>query len=254
MTARTMIRGFVWALLLPMVCSEGVFAQDATDIVRRADAKERGTSSEATITIQIVRPTYSREMTMHSWAKGSDLAMILVTAPARERGTVFLKRKREVWNWLPSIERTVKLPPSMMSQSWMGTDFTNDDLVREASVVADYSHTLLGEESVDGRGCYKIRLDPKPEASVVWGKVVLWIDKSEDMILRAEYYDEDGGLVNTMAGSEIKMLGGRKLPSRMEMVPADKPGNKTVLIYNTLRFDVPLKDDFFRTENMPTLK
>ncbi|MBS1904578.1 MAG: outer membrane lipoprotein-sorting protein [Bacteroidetes bacterium] len=242
------------ALLMLLSSASGLIAQNATEIVRQADQKQRGKSSEATLTIRIVRPSYSREMMMHTWSKGSDLALVLVTAPAREKGTVFLKRKREVWNWLPSIERTVKLPPSMMSESWMGTDFTNDDLVREASVVDDYTHTLLGEASIEGESCYKVQLIPKKEAAVVWGKVILWIEKKELLILRAEYYDEDGSLVNTLSGSDVKKIGGRMVVTRLEMVPADKPGNKTILSYTDLKFDLPLKDELFRTESMQTVK
>ncbi len=238
------------AVLLSLFFHSSIVPEDAKEIVRRADSRMRGASSEATMTIKIVRPTYSREMTMKSWSKGNDLALVLITSPAKEKGTVFLKRKKEVWNWLPSIERTIKLPPSMMSQSWMGTDFTNDDLVREASMVEDYEHTLLGEESLEYGPCYKIQLLPKKEAAVVWGKVILWIEKKDYLILRAEYYDEDGRLMNTMTGSQVKKLGGRLIPTQTEMIPADKKGNKTILIYTTLAFDRPIAESFFSTQNM----
>lgn len=118
------------------------WAQDARDIVKKADEKMKGKTATANITIQTVRPNWSREMTLKSWSKGNDWSMILVTAPAKDKGIVYLKRKKEVWNWIPSIERNIKLPPSMMSQSWMGTDFSNDDLVKEASVIEDYELML----------------------------------------------------------------------------------------------------------------
>jgi outer membrane lipoprotein-sorting protein len=193
-------------------------------------------------------------MSVKTWTKGNDLVMIQVTAPARDKGVVYLKRKKEVWNWIPSIERNIKLPPSMMSQSWMGTDFTNDDLVKEASIVEDYDHSLAGEAMVEGRICHKIVMNPKASSAVVWGKVVLWIDKKDYMMLQAEYYDEDGGLVNTMYCSDVKLLGGRLLPARMEMVPADKKGQKTVLVYNSLWFDKPIDDNFFTTQQMSKLQ
>lgn len=229
-------------------------AQNAEEIVRKADERARGMTSIATLTIQTVRPKWTREMTVKSWSKGNDLALILVTAPARDKGVVYLKRKKEVWNWIPSIERNIKLPPSMMSQSWMGTDFSNDDLVKEASIVSDYGHRITGDTVLDQRACYRIELIPKPEASVVWGKVLLWVDKKDYLMLRAEYYDEDGKLVNTLIGSDIKMLGGRLLPSRLEMIPAGKPGQKTVLIYRSLVFDTPLDDNFFTSQNMPRVQ
>ncbi|MDX5405204.1 MAG: outer membrane lipoprotein-sorting protein, partial [Bacteroidota bacterium] len=118
---------------------------DATEIVRRSEEKLRGESSKATIQIKIVRPSWSRTLEAKTWSKGTDYSMILITAPARDQGTVFLKRDKEIWNWVPNIERTVKLPPSMMMQSWMGSDFNNDVLIQESSVVKDYSHKLVGE-------------------------------------------------------------------------------------------------------------
>lgn len=227
---------------------------DAKEIVRKAEDKMRGNTSISVITIQTVRPTWTREMKVKAWTKGTQYALILVTSPQREQGNVFLKREKEVWNWVPSIERVVKLPPSMMSQSWMGTDFTNDDLVKESSVTDDYTHKLLGDSVVDGRNCYRIQMIPKPDAAIVWGKVIAWIDKKDYLQLRTEFYDEDGTLVNVMRSSEIKLLGGKLLPSKIEMLPQDKQGNKTVLIYESLQFDTPIEDNFFSIQNMKTVK
>lgn len=229
-------------------------SQDAKDIVKNADKKAKGNTSIANITIQTIRPSWTREMTVKAWTKGNDLSFILVLAPAKEKGVVFLKRKKEVWNWIPSIERSIKMPPSMMSQSWMGTDFTNDDLVKEASILEDYNHSFLQDAIIDGRNCYKIQLLPKPKSAVVWGKVIMDIDKKDFMMLHVEYYDEDGVLINTMHCSDIKLLGDRLLPGKMEMVPASKKGNKTVLIYNSLIFDTFLDDSFFNTQNITKAK
>jgi outer membrane lipoprotein-sorting protein len=228
--------------------------QEAREIVSRADLHSRGKTSEAIMTIRIMRSGWSKEMKIRTWSKGNDYAMILVTAPAREKGTVFLKRFKEVWNWIPSIERNIKMPPSMMSQSWMGTDFTNDDLVKEASIVEDYMHTLAGDTSIDERPCHVISMTPLQGATVVWGKIRLCIDKAEPMILRAEYYDEEFRPVNIMTGSDIRMLGGRLLPSKMKMMPVGKKGNRTELIYENLRFDQPLENDFFRPDKMQHLQ
>jgi outer membrane lipoprotein-sorting protein len=240
--------GFLLVFLT--VAGASAQAQDAREIVRMADARARGKTSESRMTIQVIRPGWKRELGLKTWSQGNDLALVLVTAPAKDKGIVYLKRKKEVWNWIPSIERNIKLPPSMMSQSWMGTDFTNDDLVKEASIVEDYVHTLAGEAVVDGYACYLINLVPKPEAAVVWGKVLLWIDKKDHLMLHAEYYDEAGKLVNTLHGSDVKMLGGRLLPSRLEMVPAGKKGQKTVMIYESLQFDRPLSEQLFSTSYM----
>lgn len=186
-------------------------AQEAKDVLKMADEKAKGKTSFANITVQTIRPKWSREMIVKAWTKGNDLTLILVLAPAKEKGVVFLKRQKEVWNWIPSIERNIKMPPSMMSQSWMGTDFTNDDLVKEASILEDYNHSFLADVLIDGISCYKIQLLPKPKSAVVWGKVILCIDKKDSMLLYGEYFDEDGMLINTMHCSDIKMLGGRLL-------------------------------------------
>ncbi len=226
----------------------------AKEIVQKADAKARGEYSIGEIKMTIVRPTWSREMTMKSWSRGTEYALILVTAPARDKGTAFLKREKEIWNWQPSIDRTIKLPPSMMMQSWMGSDFTNDDLIRESSIVEDYTHKLAASETIEGRECYKVELTPKDDAPVVWGKITSWIDKKDFMQMKAEFRDEEGFLVNTMYGKNVKELGGRLLPSRMEVIPADEPGNKTIVEYLSLDFNKPIDVSFFSIQNLKRVK
>jgi outer membrane lipoprotein-sorting protein len=232
------------------------FAQDIDikEIVRKSDEKFRGTSSTGTFSMTIQRPTWSRTISMKSWALGTDYSLIYVTAPAKEKGQVFLKRKNEMWNWVPTIERMVKVPPSMMMQSWMGSDFTNDDLVRESSIVKDYTHKLLGEETIDKYPCYKVELIPLENAPVVWGKVLMWVSKQDFLCLKAEFYDEDGVLVNTEILSDIKKMDDRVIPTRMEMIPADKKGQKTIMIFEDTKFNVPLKEDFFSIQNMKKIK
>ncbi len=229
-------------------------AQTATEVIARVDAVMRGNSSTSEMTIQIIRPTWSREMSMKTWSMGDDHSVVLITAPAKDAGTVFLKRDKEVWNWVPAIERNIKMPPSMMAQSWMGTDFTNDDLVKEFSVVNDYTHKFVGEATIAGRTCWIIEMTPKPDAAVVWGKVKVWVDQKDFLQLKVENYDEDGYLVNSMIASDIKMMGGRLIPTRMEMLPADEPGNKTVMIYKSIQFNVAIDDATFSVEQMKRLK
>ncbi|MCB0790822.1 MAG: outer membrane lipoprotein-sorting protein [Flavobacteriales bacterium] len=229
-------------------------AQDAAEIVTRSEDHLRGKTSRADMTISIVRPKWSREMAMKTWSKGDDLFMILVTSPAKDAGTAFLKRGKDLWNWVPAVERNVKLPPSMMSQNWMGTDFTNDDLVREANVKNDYDHRIEGEEDQQGRKCWKIRMTPHEDAGVVWDHVLVWIDQQDYLQLRSEFYDEDGALVNTMVNSDIRTMGGRTIPAKMEMTPADKPGHKTVITYTDLEYDIPISDDFFTVQQMRNVK
>lgn len=222
----------------------------ATEIVRKADERMRGNSSYAELTMDIIRPEWKRTMSMKSWSKGSDYALVYIVSPAKDKGTVSLKIANEMWNWLPSIERSIKVSPSMMMQSWMGSDFTNDDLIRQSSIVNDYNHAIVGEETIHGILSYKIELIPKPEAPVVWGKIITWISKENFNQLKAEYYDEDGSLINVMTGYDLKMLDGRLLPTRWEMVPADEPGKKTVMTYTDIDFNVKLDDSFFSKQNM----
>ena len=140
---------------------------EARDIIQKAEDKTRGSSSFSEMTMTIVRPTWTREVGIKSWSKGNEYSLILITSPARVKGAAFLKRDREIWNWQPTIDRVIKMPPSMMMQSWMGSDFTNDDLVKESSILEDYSHQLLGKENIDGRTSYKIELITNEDATVV---------------------------------------------------------------------------------------
>jgi len=228
--------------------------QTATDVRKRADDKRQGNSNESEMKMTIVRPDWKREVTMKAWALGRDYSLILITGPARDKGQAFLKRKNEMWNWQPSIDRVVKLPPSMMMQSWMGSDFTNDDLVRESSVVEDYTHERGADSVIAGLPVYRIILTPKPEAPVVWGRIVAFIDKQEFNQHLVRYYDEDGVLVNTLTLNEIRNIGGRVLPTRLEMVPAENPRQKTVIEYQSLKFDIGIKEDFFSLQNMKRIR
>lgn len=237
-------------LLLPYGLLAQANGMSAKEIIEQADQKMRGESSKATVKMTIIRPSWQREMTMKSWSKGSAYSLIVITAPARDKGTAFLKREKELWNWQPTIDRTIKMPPSMMMQSWMGSDFTNDDLVRESSIVKDYEHELLGTDTIEERVCYKLKLTPKPDAPVVWGKILSWIGKEAFMQLKTEFYDEDGYLVNTMYGKQVKTFDGRLLPSLLEMVPADEEGHKTRLEYVSLNFDINIDPSFFSIQNM----
>jgi outer membrane lipoprotein-sorting protein len=239
----------VFSILFLVVINAG-FSQSAKEIIEKSDEKMRGNTSQATLLIRTLRPTWSREMRVKTWEKGRVYSMIYVEAPQKDKGIVFLKRKNEVWNWIPSIEKVIKLPPSMMSQSWMGTDFSNDDLVKESSIVSDYTHGFSGDTVISNRHCYLITLTPKPEAAVVWGRLVVAIDKKDLVELHVRFYDEDGVLVSTMNGYDVKIMDGRMIPTRIEMIPADKKGQRTEMIYERISFNKPIADGFFTTEQM----
>ncbi|MGF1713970.1 outer membrane lipoprotein-sorting protein [Photobacterium chitinilyticum] len=234
--------------------STSIFAETATEIVRKSDLQMRGDSSYTEATMKIIRPDWTRSMSMKTWSKGMDLSLVLVTAPAKDKGSASLKRQREMWNWIPSIERVVKIAPSMLSQSWMGSDFTNDDLINQSSIVVDYRHQMVGKEVFDSDPTWVIDAIAKPNAPVVWNKVRLWISQKTYLQRKVEFYDEFDELVNTMKTYDVKMLGGRQLASRMEMLPADKPGNKTQIITHQAQFDFAVKDSFFSLSQMKALR
>ncbi len=232
-----------------------IYSQDANNILKQSEEKIRGVKSSYTeMIITVVRPKWKKEMTMKGWSVGEDYFTSVVLTPAKEKGTVFLKRENEVWNYVPSIERTIKLPPSMMMQNWMGTDFTNDDLVQRSSITDDYTNTIIGEETIDDLDCWIIQLIPKEDAPVVWGKLIMWIDKKDYMQLKTQFFDEYDDMVNVMNSKIIKNFGGKKLPSVIEFVPLEKEGNKTIVERLIWKFDININERFFMPNYMKNLR
>lgn len=241
---------FFFILFLPIFA----FTQSAFEIVKKSDELFRGKQTYGEISMTVVNPNWTRTVKMKIWSLEPDYALVYVSDPPRDKGTVTLKRKNEVWNWLPSIQRVMKIPPSMMLQSWMGSDFTNDDLVKQSSLINDYEHRLVGEEKINDTLCWKIEAVPKADAAVVWGKLILWITKSGFQQLRIEFYDEDGHLKRTFIGSNMKNFDGRLLPATWEMIPEGENGKKTILEYHHLTFNVSLSTSFFTEKNMRTMR
>lgn len=241
---------FFFLLFLPFL----ITAQSAKEIVKKANDLILGKTSQGIYKMTLVRPDWEREVSMKIWSKGNDFYLIYITSPAREKGQVFMKRNNEMWNWVPSINKMIKIPPSMMAQSWMGSDFTNDDLLKESSIVVDYHHKIIGTDSIDGYECYKIELIPKPEAAVVWGKIISWIVKEKYYQLKSEFYDEVDMLINTQYGSEIENVGDRTIPTKMTMIPADKDGNQTILKLVEMKYNQKISDSFFSHQNMKRIR
>jgi outer membrane lipoprotein-sorting protein len=247
----------LFAVLLTSLVVFPAFSQNnltAKQIIEKADQNMQGESSISTMTMTIKRPSWERTVGFKNWAKGRDLALTLVTEPAKEKGQTFLKRGNEMWNYIPSIGRLVKLPPSMMSQGWMGSDYTNDDILNESSLVIDYTQELIGTEDFNGNKCYKINLIPLEESNIVWGKIVTWVSTEDFLFLKSEYFDEDQTLVRTETAGDIKNMDGRKIPTRLEIIPADEPKNRTILLIQSMDFDVKIEDGFFSQQNMKTIK
>jgi outer membrane lipoprotein-sorting protein len=240
--------------LLPFTSGRAA-AQDATEIVRRAENLLKGEKTSCCeMSMQIVRPKYVRAVEFKTWAETDGASLTLITAPAKEKGQSFMKMGTNMWSWNPAIQRLIKMPPSMMSQGWMGSDFSNDDAMRESSLVKDFTHTLIGKEPINGFTCHQIELTPLEGAGVVWGKVVIWISEKEYFEMKTQFFDEDNELVKTHASAEIKTFDGRRLPSVMEIIPADKPENKTVVTIKSIRFNLAIDKNFFSQQNMKTIK
>jgi outer membrane lipoprotein-sorting protein len=231
----------LFALVLPMLVS----AQSAEQIVERSENLLKGVNSRGRFRMNVETPEFSRSMEMDAWWVGEEKTLIAITSPRREAGNKTLKVKNELWMYLRNTETTIKVPPSMMLQSWNGSDFTNDDLVRESNLVKDYHLRILAEESTDGEMNWKIELLPRPDAPVVWGKILHWVRKKDFLPSRSEYFDEQGALMRTMKYSKIRQFGKRSVPSVWEMVSNVKPGHRTSFEYLEAEFDIAIPDRIF---------
>ncbi len=223
---------------------------DAKSIVDRVDRLLRGTSSRGTVTMQIKTREWARTLDMDIWSLGHDYALIRITAPMREAGTATLKVKDDVWNYLPHVDRTIRIPPSLMAGAWMGSNFTNDDLVKESRLVLDYDIALSFDGVRDGTRVWEFTLTPKPNAAVVWAKIVMQVRQADLMPVWERYYNDAGKLVRTITFSDYRVMGGRTVPATLTVVPADKPDEHTILTYHSLQFDVGLKPGFFSLQNL----
>jgi hypothetical protein len=215
------------------------------DIVDCVDRIMRGESSQGISTMEVVTENWNRSMEMQMWSLGTEHALVRILSPRKDAGTATLKAGTEIWNYLPRVDRTIKIPASLMSASWMGSHFTNDDLVKESRLIEDYEISLAYEGDRDGVEVWEFDLVPRPEAPVVWGRIAYQVRKADTMPTWARYYDEDGELVRTMTFFDYRNLGGRLVPATMRVVPEDKPGEYTEVRYSELEFDVDLDEEFF---------
>jgi len=250
-----MPRGLIVALWLPIVfCvapGMSVEAQDARTEVEDSFNYMRGKTSISSVGMTIHRPDWERTVTIKAWTKGQDDSIFWVTAPPKDRGNGTLKNKREMWMYNPKVNRVIKIPPSMMSQAWMGSDFSNDDLSKTQSLINDYSHMIIGTEIHEGKKVYLIKSIPKPEAPVVWGMQKLKI-REDHIFLAQEFYDEDLKIVKALTTLQIQMLGGKLFPRVWKMQKADVKGEYTVLEYKELIFGQDLPDRLFTLSSLKT--
>lgn len=227
-----------------------VQGQTARAILEQIDQLLRGDSSHGRVSMEITTEHWSRSLEMEMWSLGTERSLVRVLSPAREAGIATLKAGQEVWNYLPRVDRTIKVPASLMMGSWMGSHFTNDDLVKESSIVDDYDFEIAYEGDRDGVDVWEFSLIPKPEAPVVWGRVEEQVRKADMMPTWVRYYDEDGDLIRTIEFSDYQIMSGRLVPVRMSVIPTDKPDERTTLIYHELDFGVDIDESFFSLRNL----
>ncbi|WP_207682543.1 outer membrane lipoprotein-sorting protein [Desulfonema magnum] len=213
----------------------------------------RGKTSVSTVVMTIHRPEWERTMSIKGWTKGQTDSIFTIIAPPKDYGNGTLKKGREMWMYNPKVNRVIKLPPSMMSQSWMGSDFSNNDLAKSDSLIKDYTHTIEGTETREGKKVWIVRSMPKPDAPVVWGMLKLKI-REDYIFLEEQFYDEDLKLVKSMTGQDIQMLGGKLFPKMWKMQKADVKDEYTLLDYKALAFEDDLPDNLFTVSSLKTLR
>ena len=235
-----------WGLAAPAQAAE----VSGTEVVDRAEGILWGKTMQGDVDMVIVTPTWSKTLNLKMWMDRPTRSFARVIGPAKEAGISSLRIGAEMWNYIPSIERTVKIPPSLMLQPWFGSDFSNDDMVKEASYVNDYTHKIVAEIDLDGQKAYQVEALPKPNAAVVWGKVVFEVRKADFIPLRTSFYDERSELVRVMQYSDVRMLGGRLTPTRWKMQPQRKPGNSTTVVLKVGVYDKPIAAEVFSLRNL----
>jgi len=216
----------------------------ARELARKIDDLYRSDSSYARIEMEIVTPDWRRTLALKGWTQGQSKTLIRILEPKKEAGIGTLRLGNEMWNYLPKTDKVIKIPPSMMMSSWMGSDFTNDDLVKEFTFVDDFTFRMVTPPEAE-KGILYLECRPKPGVAVVWDKIVIAVAEADTLPVWQKFYDEKGQVARIMSYSEVRTFGRRTVPAVMEMVPRTKTGCKTVLRYREIQFDLSLKDDLF---------
>lgn len=227
-----------------------VFSQSAMEIIKKAENVIKGENAYGEISMTVVNPDYERTLKMRSWWVGNEKALIIIDSPKRERGNKTLKIGNEMWNYLKNTETTIKIPPSMMLQAWNGSDFTNDDLVRESNLEKDYKHKFLPDKTLSGELCWGVELIPNPDVAVVWGEIHYWVRKSDFIPARLDYFDEKGNMKRYMEFEEVKTLNGKKMPTIWRMINTSKEGSSTEMKVIDMKFDVKIPSRTFSFQEL----
>ena len=214
-------------------------------ILNNVDDLYRSNASHGILTLSVTTVNWQRTLTLEQWSKGEDKSLIKILKPKKEKGLATLRVDKNMWNYMPKVKRVVKIPSSMMSSSWMGSHFTNDDLVKQSRMTEDYTFSITFEGMNDGKEIIEVTCLPNKEAAVVWGKVEVIVYADDYLPLRMIYYDEDLLLSRTLEFTNIEMMDGKMIPTMMNMIPTGEPGESTTVKWEVIQFDVAIDDDFF---------
>ncbi len=235
-------------LVLPALVAAGE-ERDAKQIVRDAVDHWRGLSSYTVMTMVIHRPDWERGMTMRAWTKGDDRSLVRVVEPKKDRGNGTLTDDDSMWTYSPKVNRVIKVPSSMMGQSWMGSDFSNKDVARADDIIDQYTHSILATEEIDGVTVHTVESIPHEDAAVVWGSEVLKI-RDDHVVIEHAFFDQDGVLVKTLQTLDIGDMGGRTIATRQRMVKTDEPDEWTEIAVLEVEYEIELKDSLFTLSNL----
>ena len=252
MEPKLILKAFILIIIAFSVHILPVHGENTPDIdaiVEKMDRLYRSDTSFANVEMQIQTEHWERTLSMDIWSKGLDMTLININSPKKDAGIATLREKTEMWNYFPKINKVIKVPPSMMMSSWMGSDFTNDDLVKESSMIHDYHSRLITPDNADP-DYYYIELIPKKDIPIVWARIELIVRKNDYIPIEESFFDEKGRKMRVMEFSDIRDFSGREIPSVLVMRPLNKPGKKTVIRYLDLKFDIKLKADTFSLRNL----
>lgn len=221
------------------------------EFIEKTELNLRGKNNYGIYTMVVHTPNWERSLSLEAWDdRANARSFIKITAPPKDKDTLFLRIGYNLWMFLPQLEKIIKIPPTMMLQPWMGSDFNNDDLVKESSLIEDYTHRIIGKEKMNDQETLLIELLPKPEAPVVWGKILYWLLPEAFIPLREQFFDEKGRLIKELNFSEIKLAGEKRIPTLYEMTPKGKTGHYTLLMIKTIRFNQKFDESLFSMKNL----
>lgn len=247
---RTLLKLATLPLLASSAGRSNAQIPDGREILDRVEKLLWGRTVQGDYEMTISTPRWQRTLGLRVWMERPRRSFVRIVSPVKEAGIGSLRIGAEMWNYLPNVERIIKIPPSMMLQPWMGSDFTNDDLVKESSILDDYTHQVIGTLQINGEAVVQVEARPKPDAAVVWGRIVYTVRQRDWIPLKQEYFSERDELVRVMTLSDIRKVGGRLLPTRWEMRPLAKPGNVTQIVLKDAVFDQPIDGEIFTQRNL----